>query len=289
MGDRYEYLIENKEWLSIRKECRLARELLGSGINSLRSANYADGEGHYYNAFFGLSIGLERLAKLIIVADYIVRNKGAPPDKKFIKSMAECYQHKLTPLLSKINDISIEHDLELTCPCLGNNISIKIISCLHSFATAGEGRYFNFSSLFNPNFKPNLEPINKWWQDVAEFIVAEHYYDGEIKMSDNTKNVLELMKKDHSLFYTNEVGKIMRDRNEISEWDIRTQIVQQFGCFHTLTIVRWMACVFIELSKKNNIEQKNNILFEHSKYFIGFIQSDEHLKITKHWPVEIQH
>ena len=29
------------------------------------------------------------------------------------------------------------------------------------------------------------------------------------------------------------------------------------------------------------------MLYGHSKYFIGFIQSDEHLKITKHWPVEI--
>ncbi len=284
MGDRYEYLIENKEWLSIRKECRLARELLGSGINSLRSANYADGEGHYYNAFFGLSIGLERLAKLILITDHIIQNDGVLPPPQTTRN----YGHKLTNLLKRVNDISIERGLELTCPCLGNNISIKIVSCLHSFATAGEGRYFNFSSLFNPNFEPDLEPIKKWWQDVAEFILAEHYFDREIKMSDNTRNVLELMEKDHSLFYTNEVGKIMGDRNEILEWDRRTQIVQQFGCFHTLTIVRWMACVFIEISK-NNIEQQNNILFEHSKYFIGFIQSDEHLKITKHWPVEIQH
>jgi hypothetical protein len=35
----------------------------------LGRANYANKFGEYYTAFFGLSIGLERLAKLVLVAD----------------------------------------------------------------------------------------------------------------------------------------------------------------------------------------------------------------------------
>jgi hypothetical protein len=64
------------EWHALRREATLVRQLVGAGVTALGRANYADKKGDYYTAFFGLSIGLERLVKLILVADYAISNSG---------------------------------------------------------------------------------------------------------------------------------------------------------------------------------------------------------------------
>jgi len=52
------------EWHTIGREAELAVEQTASGITALGRANHRR-KGYYTQAFFGLSIGLERIAKLI--------------------------------------------------------------------------------------------------------------------------------------------------------------------------------------------------------------------------------
>jgi hypothetical protein len=70
------------KWHALGREAALVRHLVGSGASALGKANYADQMGEYYTAFFGLSIGLERLSKLILVADFAITNDGKMPEKK---------------------------------------------------------------------------------------------------------------------------------------------------------------------------------------------------------------
>ena len=90
------------EWHAIGRETALVRHLIGSGITALGRANYADQRGEYYTAFFGLSVGLERLAKLILVADYAICNDGHMP-----------FGHKLIDLMTVAETFSAKHNLEL--------------------------------------------------------------------------------------------------------------------------------------------------------------------------------
>ena len=80
----------------------LVRHIVGAGVTSLGKANYADKTGEYYTAFFGLSIGLERLSKLILVANYAICNHGKMPDDKYVRG----YGHKLIKLLDVVDKIS---------------------------------------------------------------------------------------------------------------------------------------------------------------------------------------
>lgn len=48
----------------------------------------------FYSAFFKLSIGFERVLKLVLILDHMARNQLAPPDSK----AAENYGHKLRAL-----------------------------------------------------------------------------------------------------------------------------------------------------------------------------------------------
>jgi hypothetical protein len=50
------------EWKALHREASLVSQIIGSGATALGRASYGRGFGEYYAAFFGLSIGIERLA-----------------------------------------------------------------------------------------------------------------------------------------------------------------------------------------------------------------------------------
>src|SRR4028118_1209472 len=131
------------EWHAIGREAALVRSLIGSGVTALGRANYANQSGEYYTAFFGLSIGLERLAKLILVADHAISNGGQMPHQQVVKK----FGHKLVDLTNTVDTLLGKHRLSLEFSRPTDAISTKIIECLDAFADAGRGRYANFASL----------------------------------------------------------------------------------------------------------------------------------------------
>jgi hypothetical protein len=70
--------IFTQQWHALGREADLAAAQICSGVTALGRANHAQ-KGYYTNAFFGLSIGLERLCKLIVLADYAIDNSGQFP------------------------------------------------------------------------------------------------------------------------------------------------------------------------------------------------------------------
>src|SRR6185312_6445731 len=164
------------EWHSIGREAALVRHLIGSGTTALGRANYADKIGEYYTAFFGLSVGLERLAKLILVADHAISNNGQMPAEDVVRR----YGHKLIDLMDAAHTAATKHALKLRYSRPTTAINMKIVECLDAFADAGRGRYANFAALGDPNLGRE-EPINKWWGEVAELILKEYYYGKPIQ------------------------------------------------------------------------------------------------------------
>jgi hypothetical protein len=153
------------EWHALRREAALVRHLVGSGVTALGRANYADKKGEYYTAFFGLSVGLERLAKLILVADHAISNGGQMPDERTVRK----FRHKLVDLLNAADAVAQKHKMKLAYPRPTSAISAQIIERLDAFADASRGRYANFVALGDPNLGQE-EPIGKWWDKVAELI-----------------------------------------------------------------------------------------------------------------------
>ncbi len=265
---------DRNDWNSIRRECALAHGLISVGIFTLNSASYKNGEGYYYSAFFNLSIGIERMAKLILVADYIIENNGKLPNKQIIKK----YGHDLIKLLEKVETIAKKYKITLKHERPRDNISTAIISCLDSFANAQKGRYANFNTLGDPNFEPALEPIKKWWEEVAESILDAHYYNKTAEQDVKSQEISnpENMHQNDTLFYTDETGNIINTLQGFIERDKKTEIVQKYGCYYTLRIVRWMTEIFCKFSTDKRYEA----LHGHSESFIGFILSDEDIKST---------
>lgn len=107
--------------------------------------------------FFGLSVGLERLAKLILVTDHALLNKGELPPQKVVSQ----FGHNLSALMDAAEAVHQRHAINTRYRSPQTEIHKKIIECLNAFADARRGRYANFTALGDPNLGDEFEPNSK--------------------------------------------------------------------------------------------------------------------------------
>ena len=148
------------EWHALGREAALAAEQLASGATLLGKANHAQ-KGLYLQAFFGLSIGLERVAKLVAVADFAIEKHGRFPNNNDLKNK---FGHDIDVLLNYCDQLSIKWRN-------GQNYSERpnlpihkgIVETLTEFATTS--RYYNLNFIVGREAKKIPEPD---WRVVAE-------------------------------------------------------------------------------------------------------------------------
>lgn len=274
--------LEAPGWHALGREASLVRHLIGSGATAIGRANYADKMGEYYTAFFGLSVGLERLSKLILVAHYAIENSGKMPDEKAVRK----FGHKLIDLANEVEGISERMQLSLRYSRPTQEIPQKILECLDSFADARRGRYANFSSLDNPNLTTD-EPINKWWGEVAECILKKHYYGkaAQKRVEIRAELIESMISSCTMVMYTNESGHAMQDVESAFIRAGQNEIVQKWGRYHSLAIARWLSTVLSELSRIACYTHDIDVFFGLNEYFYSYTVDDSFLKTRKVWPL----
>lgn len=129
----------------LANEAHLTKSLLSTGLHALRKAD-VEHMGLFYQALFSLSIGLERMLKIIMIMKFRVKNDGGFPENHEVKNC----RHNLKKLLKEIDVVSFN-----------NEISDDIISFLNAFAD--KDRYYNFDSLTISNYNKD-NPLAKWKQ-----------------------------------------------------------------------------------------------------------------------------
>lgn len=273
---------EDPAWHAIGREGHLVRHLIGSGATALGRANYADKFGEYYTAFFGLSIGLERLAKLILVADYAISNGGKMPEENVVRK----FGHKITQLIAAVSVAAQKYSLDLRYNQPSDAISTKIIECLDAFADAGRGRYANFASLGMPNLSPE-EPIRKWWGEVAELVLRTHYFGkpAQARIEGRAKVIDALMSPVTMVRFTNETGDMMTDVYTSSARTGQAELVQRYGRYYVLTVARWLSEVLSELSREASGNHNIDGFYGLWELFWTYTVDDEFLKTRKIWPL----
>jgi len=270
------------EWHAFGREAALARHLIGSGVTALGRANYADKRGEYYTAFFGLSVGVERLAKLILVADYAIANSGNMPEEKIVRQ----FGHKLTDLLNTVDAISKKQGLKLTYGRPSDSICSKIVECLDSFADARRGRYANFAALGDPNLGAE-EPIQKWWGEVAEIILRKHYYGkaAQQRVESRARQVDALISPFTMVRHTNESGDLIHDVLSASVRTGQTELVQRYGRYYALVVIRWLSDVFRKITDVASYTHGIDAFFGASEYMQTYTVNNSFLRTRKVWPL----
>jgi len=139
-----------KEDKLLLKEAGLASTCIGQGLTILRKANFVN-DWNYYQSFLLLTIGIERLLKIIIITKFRVDNNGLFPTDNYLKNLG----HDIKKLIKTVNDFEIDKDeIEI----IDDEIQLDIIDFLTRFAKAT--RYYNLDVL-SGNEK-QTDPLIEW-------------------------------------------------------------------------------------------------------------------------------
>lgn len=155
-------------WFLLEQEGLLAQACLCNGLTALRRANLGDKKGLFYSAFFELSIGFERVLKLVLIVDHMARNQLVPPDSKTV----EDYGHKLRSLFDAAKGVCIAHGVTALDAFHPDSLPIAILGFLDDFAHPG-GRYSNINKLTGHKHQAMADPIAQWGE-IANRIMREH-------------------------------------------------------------------------------------------------------------------
>ncbi|NIJ06531.1 hypothetical protein FHS31_000113 [Sphingomonas vulcanisoli] len=271
------------EWRALNREASLVSQIIGSGATALGRASYGSGFGEYYTAFFGLSIGIERLAKLILVVDYAMDNSGSLPEQRSVRR----FGHNLKTLMSKVEEVATRRAISVRSIGPSHPICAAVVDCLDAFADASQGRYANFEAIGNRSFDPQIEPVNKWWNLVVEPILDLHYRGkrAEAGVKERAQIINAMIGHVTIVRHTDESGRTMSDVETASERTGQTKWAQRYGRFYTLSVVRWLSYIFSDMVREASYRQGIDSLFGHYEFFSSYTVDDHFLLNRKIWPL----
>jgi hypothetical protein len=87
------------------------------------------------------------------------------------------------------------------------------------------------------------------------------------------------------VFHVDESGDSIQDVFSASVRTGQTELVQQYGRYYTLTIVRWLAEVFSKLSRSACDAHDVDAFFGVWEHLESFTVGDNYLKTRKIWPL----
>lgn len=152
-------------WYLLEQEGLLAQACLCNGLTALRRANLGDKKGPFYSAFFELSIGFERVLKLVLILDHMARNQLVPPDSKTV----EDYGHKLRALFDAAKAVCAARNVTELDGFQADSLPIVILGFLDDFAHPG-GRYSNINKLTGHRHQAMADPIARWGEMASQIM-----------------------------------------------------------------------------------------------------------------------
>lgn len=268
------------QWHALGREAELAAEQLATGVTLLGRANHAQ-KGLYIQAFFALSIGFERLGKLILVADHAIRNNGIWLTDKELRGKG----HDIAALLDACEPIAQLHvsDHEFgTRP--DKLIHVTIVKVLSEFAQTT--RYYNLTSLNHRAAQNMREPIEAWWQDVGRLILQHHYTAAQQERDEHRADILgALMAGFSKVIHHDEAGNLIEDVQSLMRRAGATRIVQRYGRLYVMQLIRWLSAILAELSFKGAYKYKIEALLGLDERFRIFGNEDKYLRSRKTWSI----
>ena len=222
----------------LANEAALTASLLGNGLNSLRRADMYN-KGLYYQAFFSLSIGIERLLKIIVVGRYRCEHDGEFPANINLRKFGH-------DLLKLCEYVEIKFDMD--------SVHLHILSFLNEFAK--KNRYYNIDSMLDMSIHC-IDPL-KEWDFIAETIVQLSNKKKSIQNREVLSNMLDSVADIH--FYDLRGNEITSSSQILDELEVR-EVTQSYSVQYVFQIITKL----IEQIRK--LERKKYLMPVLSEFF----------------------
>lgn len=159
----------SRKFSLLQQEGHLTAGSILAGFDALLKAN-VDGQntGKFYTSFFQLSIGIERLSKLAIVADYMMEhNNSAPSD-----SQMKAFGHRIGDAYKACVAIHNKRAASKVDFPSSGSIEEQLLLFLQDYAN--NFRYYNLKEL---SAQSNSEsPLSRWYKICTAIVDEEVAY-----------------------------------------------------------------------------------------------------------------
>ena len=272
-------MVLNADWHLTSREAQLAGEMLASGVTILGRANHAQ-KGLYIQAFFNLSIGFERIAKLIVLGNHRIE-KGVWMTNDELKSIGHD-TNKLFLACSSIGEQYVhQHSWHIKPK---NEICTYIVDCLTEFAKSS--RYYNLDNLSAQASVRSTEPVSTWWTKVGLPILDKHYSKKKRTYHENLANAFGVgTKKFVYVLHHDEIGTPIDNIEGMMIQAAQNRIVQKYGQLYTLQLIRWLSTIIYDLSHKGAFENQIEGLLGLYEPFSIFYNDDNYFQTRKTWSI----
>ena len=259
-------------WRAVGREIDLAAAQVRSGIVALGKANHGN-LGFYSQAFFGLSNGIERMAKLAIVGDYMLKHDGKFPSNGDLKR----FGHNLKSALDKCATFSASYAEAPYTERPNDPIHYAVVRVLGEFASCS--RYYNVN--FLSGARGGDEPVATWWEDVVGPILQRH-------LAPSAKARIEAKADQFQQDFGPLVTVVQHEEDESEIRDVHawvrsyeaTRLAQRYGRLYVLQIVRWLAAILTGQSRKCMERGFDAFFYLHETTGL-LLQNDQYFKTRK--------
>jgi hypothetical protein len=265
-------------WQALANEAGLAAEHLGVGVTALGRANYAQ-RAYYSQAFFALSVGLERSCKLALVVDHALQNGGRFPDNNEVRR----YGHNLASLLKEMDRVAERRGVDEQRRLPRSEIHTGIVKTLSRFAT-NLTRYYNLDLVTGAKgIDDRLDPVVEWQRRVTEPVLARHYPDRSFRRDLARAAALEQLAGPYMLVhFFAEDGSAIRSPGAAAQRTAETEFARRWERMYVLQLARFAGAVLAELGYQGG---GSGDIPSFSEFFALFHNSDAYFRGRKTWSI----
>ena len=260
---------------ALSREMALANQIVGSGLTVIRDADLSK-NGSYSEAFFNLSIGLERMGKLIFIIDHCYSNQGTFPTDKELRN----FGHNLISIIQHAKKVREKYP---TNDSLANwddsDIGAAILNCLSQFADGT--RYFNLDFITNGKTKQSVDPVKLWYETVIKPVLNKHYSkEAREKDALQARIMGDLMRDISIVRFTAEDGRSINRFDDLTLHAHTGKIGNKWAQLYLLRIVRFLSVLLNDLGYKA-YELRYDFIPHTSDFFGRFYNDDKYFKTRK--------
>lgn len=251
------------------------REHLGIGATAIGQAYYEATE-RYAQAFFALSVGFERAAKLVLTLDAAVSSQGQFLDGASLRR----YGHRIDHLFGEVDRVARARGIsDARLP--DTPIHRAILRTVTDFAS-NLGRYYNLEVL-SPEGSSRDDPIGAWYARVTKPVLQEH--DTERRRSRDEAKIAALVPPANvfvSVVATSEAGDQIRDVADLMRRRAEANAARPWERMYVLQLARFVTRVIGELA---SLAQQTGLYVPFlDEYFYEFQLDDGEFRRLKIWP-----
>lgn len=222
-------------------ESALASSAIGHGLAALRSYDFAD-KGSFFSGMFALTIGIERVLKLIFLINS-TENHGTLPTNQELKNIG----HDIGRLIEMARWVNAEKALGVDTTKVDDPLCKEIVGLFSSFARST--RYYNLDAITGS--ANSEEPLAQWDRVVGKEVVKRHHrntkrHEEELVFADSLA-----MRGGLVVWHVLEDGTHVRDIRSFVEARVLIETKQKYSVYYALCIVEFCVGVLEALDQRH--------------------------------------